>query len=410
MEFEMSGKLPGKTKYSGRRRTATRRAGFTSHPNSTGGEYRILPQPSIRLTKGESLTVAFYIPKHKVGEIVAFGGWYCAPDSVTVLIENSPYSRGTFIPPCAPNWSKFGSMWPSGDGHPFQVNVSFTANKKADIAFYELGCGVIHHKHLDGARPELLSNMYQFSPEAHFFSNDGKVEIEAPDSVGVISTLYLKSCNRCARFLPINRDNELIHLSFSNHCKAEHRRPCSHTGFGKLTNIETNERIQLEYGYQLECRFCKKFEVNAAHNPQRSSAQMKEDGARRRALELLLTDLYGGSPQLRYRHETNGRELSDDIWNKFEGKCFNCNEPLGTQNKMHLDHTRPLALLWPLDSTATCLCGSCNSEKRDRQPATFYTKIACAISAQLLIVSLSHHSELLFLTLIDFDSTYVLYF
>lgn len=40
---------------------------------------------------------------------------------------------------------------------------------------------------------------------------------------------------------------------------------------------------------------------------------------------------------------------------------------------MHLDHTRPLALLWPLDATATALCGSCNSAKRDRAPPDFYS-------------------------------------
>jgi hypothetical protein len=40
---------------------------------------------------------------------------------------------------------------------------------------------------------------------------------------------------------------------------------------------------------------------------------------------------------------------------------------------MDLDHTRPLALLWPLDGTATALCGDCNSEKRDRSPVDFYT-------------------------------------
>jgi hypothetical protein len=99
---------------------------------------------------------------------------------------------------------------------------------------------------------------------------------------------------------------------------------------------------------------------------------MKEDGARRRAFELLLTELYGGSSQLQYRHATSGKELADDIWGKFSGKCFNCEAPLSNSRKMHLDHTRPLALLWPLDNTATCLCSSCNSEKRDRVPTEFY--------------------------------------
>ncbi|MBN67549.1 MAG: hypothetical protein CMM94_08310 [Rickettsiales bacterium] len=100
---------------------------------------------------------------------------------------------------------------------------------------------------------------------------------------------------------------------------------------------------------------------------------MKEDAARRRALELLLTDLYGESPQLRYRHITGGRELADDVWSKFSGKCFNCEAQISGRKKMHLDHTRPLAMLWPLDGTATCLCGSCNSQKRDRFPADYYS-------------------------------------
>lgn len=117
-------------------------------------------------------------------------------------------------------------------------------------------------------------------------------------------------------------------LSFSNHCVAEHRRPCKHATFGRLRNVEDSaEVLQLDYGYQLECRFCKKFEVNAAHNPQRSSAQMKEDGARRRAFELLLAELYGGTPQLRYRHE-KGTELADDVWKRFGCACFNCGAKL----------------------------------------------------------------------------------
>ncbi|MCC8991079.1 MAG: hypothetical protein LM514_00405, partial [Streptococcus sp.] len=199
------------------------------------------------------------------------------------------------------------------------------------------------------------------------------VVIESPEILYPIEQeLILKSCNRCGRYLPINVPAERDHLSFSNHCVAAHRRPCCHASFGRLRNIEdSSEILQLDYGYQLECRFCKKFEVNAAHNPQRSSAQMKEDGARRRAFELLLEKLYSGTPQLRYRHET-GSELADDVWKRFGRSCFNCNAVL-TARAMQLDHTRPLALLWPLDKFATALCKSCNSEKRDRTPSEFYS-------------------------------------
>jgi hypothetical protein len=42
---------------------------------------------------------------------------------------------------------------------------------------------------------------------------------------------------------------------------------------------------------------------------------------------------------------------------------------------MHLDHTRPLALLWPLDEYATALCSVHNTEKRDRSPSDYYSAI-----------------------------------
>jgi hypothetical protein len=231
-----------------------------------------------------------------------------------------------------------------------------------------------------------MRNMYQFAPEALFINEDGAgdVAIEAAeDASSTDQPLILKSCNRCGRYLPVNVPVERDQLSFSNHCVAEHRRPCKHATFGRLRNVEdAKEVLQLDYGYQLECRFCKKFEVNAAHNPQRTSAQMKEDGARRRAFELLLAELYGGTPQLRYRHE-KGTELADDVWKRFGCACFKCGAKLPTARDMHLDHTRPLALLWPLDGTATALCGSCNSEKRDRAPSDFYTAAKLASLAKI---------------------------
>ena len=120
--------------------------------------------------------------------------------------------------------------------------------------------------------------------------------------------ITLKSCNRCARFLPINISNERNHLSFSNHCVAAKSRPCSHSSFGRLREAEGERVLKLEYGYQLECRFCKKFVVNAALNPQRTAAQMKEDTQRRRAFEALLAELYKASPTLLTVYFPSGRE------------------------------------------------------------------------------------------------------
>ena len=43
----LGNKLPGKTQFSGRRRTTTRTSGFKSHPDSTGGELKIEEVESI---------------------------------------------------------------------------------------------------------------------------------------------------------------------------------------------------------------------------------------------------------------------------------------------------------------------------------------------------------------------------
>jgi len=69
---------------------------------------------------------------------------------------------------------------------------------------------------------------------------------------------------------------------------------------------------------------------------------------------------------------TKGKEFDVAIWEKFGKKCFNCGIPLKTPNDMDLDHTMPLAYLWPLDETATCLCQTCNSSKSDKFPIDFY--------------------------------------
>lgn len=369
-----SGKLPGKTEYSGRRRTVTRKSGFKSDEGSTGGEIHRKAVPITELDSNSPLVLEFDIPQ-KNGQLAGFGAWFTSNQPINVSIQSDLEIRVTLDQNSMPDWGKFGSIWTAVSDETVNIKVTLTSSDLTRIAIYNPQCGVINHPHLDQAmevKPVLLKNMYQFAPEAIFVSTPGEVRLNHPAGNETVEVVN-KSCNRCARFLPINLNDERAHLSFSNHCVAPHRRPCSHSGFGKLRDIETGQFTQLDYGYQLECRFCKKFEVNAALNPKRTPGQMKEDGARRRFIELLLTDLFGGSSQMLFRHKNKGLELADYIWRKFSAKCFNCDEPIAGPREMHLDHTRPLALLWPLDETATCLCGSCNSQKRDRSPSEFYS-------------------------------------
>jgi hypothetical protein len=367
------GKIPGKTEYAGRRRAMTRTSGFKVHKDTTGGEFRRVNEGVYRLKGGDRIQIIFRISGHNSEDLLGYGFWIWYTSGVKLSITGGP-DKKTITEYQNDSWNKIGSIWKATDPASIEIVITFSAESFAELAIYEPICGRIRHMHLDDARTALLKNMFEFSPEALFFDGEIKAEIIVP--LGEKSgehELILKSCNRCGRYLPINVPMERNQLSFTNHCVAAHRRPCKHASFGRLRNIENNEDIlKLDYGFQLECRFCKKFEVNAAHNPQRSSAQMKEDGARRRAFEFLLAELYQGTPQLQYRLKNNS-ELADDVWNSFDRQCFKCGAPLKTARAMNLDHTRPLAFFWPLDCTATALCKSCNSLKRDRSPSEFYT-------------------------------------
>lgn len=370
------GKLPGKTKYAGRRREMTRSSGFTVHKDTTGGEFRRRHEKTYTLAPGEMIEVVFRLKGHVAGDLLGYGMWFWHTPGVERSLIGGTEKR-TLTEYGDESWNKVGSIWKAQNSVPVEITLTLTARSPAEVALYEPICGRIRHKHLDNARDVLLSNMFQFAPEAVFIDGETEAEVDfkTPENAPTGEhTLITKSCNRCGRYLPINVPVERNQLSFSNHCVADHRRPCKHATFGRLRNVDdAADILQLDYGFQLECRFCKKFEVNAAHNPQRSSDQMKEDGARRRAFELLLAELYQGTPQLRYRTEY-ASELATDIWVRFGHACFNCGARLESPRLMHLDHTRPLALLWPLDRTATALCKSCNNEKRDRPPREFYSK------------------------------------
>lgn len=364
-----SGKLAGKTEWAGRRRPATRRAGFNATaPVQLARE----DLDGYLLRAGEQLVYTFKMPATVDDDWVGFGGWFSADDGIRVDLHWNDQHVLTHYEPS--EWNKVGTLLsgarPAGD-----AVLTFDAVRSGVVTTYSLLAGGVEHDYLTSAKPALRRNMWSFAPEANFYdpSRPGKVVVLDSGLERVTGrTLITKSCNRCGRFLPVNLGDERAHLSFSSHCVAEHRRPCRHPSFGKISDRDSDEVTLLDYGFQLECRFCKKFEVNAAHNPQRTAGQMKEDAARRRHFELLLEHLYGGSPQLRYKNET-GRDLAADIFQRFDGRCFKCGTAFAGQKDMHLDHTRPLAMLWPLDETATALCGTHNSEKRDRPPAEYYT-------------------------------------
>lgn len=363
-------KRPGKTEWAGRRRPSTRRSGYEARADVRLNSQNVA---TYQLNPCQHLQVDFAIQADP-GDRIGFGGWFLASESADVLVLGGPQQQ-TMTSHGTDRWSKFGSQWVARSEEPIAPSLVIEANEPSIVALYGLGAGLVSHPHYDAARPEILNNMWQFAPEANFYeSGTGAFTTVTADlEDGGTVALWTKSCNRCGRYLPVNVPRERDTLSFSNHCVAQHRRPCNHAGFGRIKQSDSAEDRQLEYGFQLECRFCKKFEVNAPHNPQRTSSQMKEDAARRRAFELLLDSLYKGTPSLRYSQET-GSDLAADVFERFDGRCFKCNKIFRNEREMHLDHTRPLALLWPLDKHATALCAQHNSEKRDRLPRDYYSE------------------------------------
>ena len=232
------------------------------------------------------------------------------------------------------------------------------------------------------------------SPELYYWDHDQPfnvvpvvVEGQVVATLGTGGQLVLKACNRCARFLPIDLLDERKQLGFGNHCVK--RAPCTHKSFS-IFDVENsadfdriepdlrdkfnekNRSIKAYYGFQLECKACKKFHVNAALNPLRNAAQRREDSLRRRAFEVLVRDLLETDWIFyKFRRSEHLEEFDTHIWNKFGRKCFACGKPLPTVKDMDLDHTLPLAYLWPLDETATCLCSTCNASKSDKFPFEF---------------------------------------
>lgn len=379
-----------KTQFSGRRRTVTRKSGFNVNSEFYGTKLNYDVGHGVELKKDQSLKVSFNIENNK-NNWVCYGLYFNPSKPIEIEINNKNFSKKTlnnYGPNC---WSKIGSIWKSDQNQ--EIDIIFKTDTNNTIYFFDYNCGLVNYTYLNinhdlwvkrskniETRTEIFnricSNLHTFSPEINFIYKKGKISFDKKINTNLTKSISLKNCNRCNRFLPVNLyENERKQLAYSNHC-GESKDRCTHSSFGIIQEEKTGKIRQLRYGFQLECRVCKKFEVNTALNPLRTSSQLKEDGQRRRHFELLLTHLYNASPSLSYRHKT-GKELTDDIFKKFKGKCFKCETNLSlveTKNKMHLDHTRPLAYLWQVDETATSLCGNCNSQKSAKFPKDFYTE------------------------------------
>ena len=388
------------------RRSVTRKSGFHTCDETTGGECLIVKAQRY-LSEEESVTFSFYRESisaplifGKNEGILAFGGYIFLHKPAEILCELKYDFRGsTYTKRFNFSVGLLQGEWNCiGFHHKIElieedetvsnalVKLQISAEQGVDAEFVSFDFDAISKSEFSNSEIEekFLQKTAMHIP--HLYYLDAELSFEAyqisPPSFIEGQDVVRKSCNRCGRYLPINITHETNTIAFSLHCKK--KAPCVHSTFRayKIQNaIEDANGIRIEggsvvsyYGHQLECKACKKFFVNAPLNPQRNAQQFKEDGLRRRALEVLVNKLlHRNLIHFEFERKTK-KQFSEYIWEKFDKKCFKCGKLLASANDMNLDHTRPIAYLYRLDESATCLCENCNSRKRDHFPSEFYNK------------------------------------
>lgn len=393
------------------RRGATRESGYHTCDETTGGECQILHAERYVCDRN---TVTFVFSRSAVElvelfqkgiSIIAFGGYIYSATKATVSFDMSYSYEGQGYP-FGEGWEKTieAGSWSNIGIHAEQiinmdsqlidviVNMTITSQCGNTLDFISFDFDMVSKdEFLDTS---CATSFYQKTklhiPYLYYLRTDLPIDRYLTSDQKFVEgrRIVLKSCNRCGRYLPINIEDELKTLSFSLHCKK--RAPCIHSTFRayKIENlsklkakdlrgpaIEDNKVVSY-YGHQLECKACKKFFVNAPLNPQRNAQQFKEDGLRRRAIEVLVNSLLKRNLiHFEFERRTK-KEFSRYIWEKFDKRCFKCgpdSDPIALGD-MALDHTMPLAYLYRLDETATCLCSSHNSQKSDHFPVDYYSE------------------------------------
>lgn len=395
-----------------RRREVTRESGYHTCDETTGGECLITRAEQYDCKKRIE-TFTFYRNQLELVElfekgisIVAFGGYihtkYKAKVSLDMnyCYEGQSYSveHGREFVIDKDSWGNIGfhmEQMINTDSTILDVNLKMTiASQEGNVL--EFICFdfdvVSKEEFLDkSCAVSFYQKTYMHVPYLYYLRTDLPITeyLKEPYEFEEGRIVVRKSCNRCGRYLPINIADEMKTLSFSLHCKK--RAPCVHSTFRayKIENdidyIHNDETLELHiennkvisyHGHQLECKACKKFFVNAPLNPQRNPQQFKEDGLRRRAIEVLVNRLLDRNLIHFEFEKRTKKEFSKYIWKKFDKRCFKCgpdSEPIKFKD-MALDHTLPLAYLYRLDETATCLCSSHNSQKSDHFPVDYYSE------------------------------------
>jgi hypothetical protein len=280
---------------------------------------------------------------------VAFGGYVSPSDAIDLQVElesddGASHSSTALLPP---EWTRVGAVIEAPDATHARVSLSWPAEATLDV--WGLAIDPVD---LPGGVAEIVKSVgtlrqMHLVPETFYLPHESAValDIDEAASGGLIVSpgreISLKKCSYCGRQLPLDMAR-LGLLAFHKHNAKRTR-------------------------HQNECRACKAWRINSHFNPLRTNDQHHESSTITRERKLLLRE-----PEiLQALKDRSGAGLKSQIWEHFERRCFKCDAELEL-SEVQLDHTRPLAYLWPIDEHATCLCAVCNNAKKEKFPVEFY--------------------------------------
>ncbi|PVB05048.1 HNH endonuclease [Mycobacteroides abscessus] len=244
------------------------------------------------------------------------------------------------------HWNRIGVLTEADSTLTVSVRVEWSG--QVDITIWGLTAGRLRLPEVifEVASVDELRQSH-LAPETFYFQHDQAIGIDlVGDMTGIEmaggSEISLKKCSYCGRQLPLD-PNRLGTLAFHKHN-------------AKISN------------HQNECRACKKWRINNDFNPKRTVDQLHESSVITRERKLFLRE----PERLQAVKDRTGAGLKSQVWERFDRKCFYCGRTLNL-GEVQLDHTRPLAYLWPIDEHATCLCAEHNNQKKDKFPIDFYT-------------------------------------
>lgn len=281
-----------------------------------------------------------------------FGG-YIKPSvssalSVTLLADEQPVAEKTFA--LSPNWNRIGLAAEYKGATDIRVIMQLRGNVRK-LGLWGIDCGFVS---LPGRLAHVALTVQDLTPAhlcpetlylPHAQALNLRIDEETSSSLVLHpagSRISLKKCAYCGRKLPVDR-----------------KRP------GAIAFHRHGDKVT---GHQNECRSCKKWRINKELNSRRTTDQLHESSVLTRERKLLLHE-----PEIlqRIKNRHSGKGLKSIVWQNFGKSCFRCGKPLKLK-EVQLDHTRPLAYLYPIDEHATCLCDLCNNFKKDRFPVDVY--------------------------------------